>query len=488
MFLVRAVIVLLICFPIHLNCEKCLERFLVDKPILYFYNNRHLDVFGNSSYNPKILVNLDHFPNLNVFDDNVDQPINYIVLVNDSMQINETLSKIFTWTQWHPQSKHLIATKELFDENKAKSALKILWDNDVYNAAIVSLNNFQGFTWYPFNAKNKCGFFINLKSLNACSSFDPFANKFPRKLFKKCPVKISWYPSEIVVKSPYEPKNPGVFIELVFWIENRLGITPVYEKGLALRNVIHKEVSIEDEVDHKKIDVILNVLLYLFVSDMGNNLERSAPLFESERVWVMPQKKRIPAWCMFFNFFSFTMWMMLLIIFLILLVLWCFTRNSSISTSLIAITKLLLWQNVGKVNCLSKKIILACGSLFIIHFTLVFTSRLISTLTNPYLAQTAITLEDIAKMNVTLSYGPFESETLQQADFNLWKLLEMKREQEMFKNMTQDHLKYKLAHNLNNTAIIFSIDRVFLNHYVKNLEEIEIHPVPVLSFLILALT
>lgn len=232
------------------------------------------------------------------------------------------------------------------------------------------------------------------------------------------------------------------------------------------------------KMEEEKADIILNDIVSSSYPVDDNRLEKSAPLFWNELIWILPQKMPIPTWSIFMHLFSVAHWLQLLIAYLMLLTIWSFSRNSSFLSAFLAITRLFLLQNVNNANTLSKRVILATGSFLIVHFSVFFTSQLISMLMNPYGASTITTLDELARMKVSFTYDDHISDLLKSTNHNTWQQLEAKRKGPRGKMDHEQFINF-LSHSLNDSYVIFSTEFMLLYYYVRNLEEIETHPIKV---------
>lgn len=170
--------------------------------------------------------------------------------------------------------------------------------------------------------------------------------------------------------------------------------------------------------------------------------------------------------------------MVLLAVYLLLSISWSFTQNSSLADGFMTITKLFLSQNIRNVNHLSQKMMFLCGCFFIVHFTLLFASQLFVLLMDPFLTFPKITtLEELANMPVNFSYGEYVDEVLQQSDLRVLKRLKAKISSIGLMNV--DEMQDFLANSLNTTQLVFSMDRIILDYFVKNVETVDVHPVSV---------
>lgn len=343
------------------------------------------------------------------------------------------------------------------------------------------LSNDYQFTWYPYESENNCGSAAHLKPFNMCTDFNAFLNKISRKGFMKCTIKVAWAPSLFLIRNPSDTENPGVLINLMSWIQQRLKLTVIYEYENILGNTRRCISLILQVMDRKKISVILDAFLYMFVTEGSTLWERSTLLFTTESTWVMTQRIPLSAWFILANFFSFNLWMKFVFVYIILLILWKLTRNASSILSMITITRLFLLQSITNINCLSRKIIFVSGSFLVLHFTLLFTSRLISTLTNPPLTPKPTTLNDLVAMPVDFLYSQIESEMIQATDLRSWQQLERKRKEFNFFEMEENNYLRFLEDNFNNSRLVFTTDTMFLRYYVQNLEAVELYPKPVSS-------
>lgn len=484
------IVITFIVFNLTVNCDDCLERFiqtlLGDKSIVLLYKHNYLDVFNKLNHQPKILINLNK-PKISVsqFYGFTETEFHYVIIAKDLSQFRDLLVNVFRNRQWNFKTKHLIIFKnDNIDGGIIKDVFRTMWNDGVYNSVVITLYTLQGFTWYPFAPDSNCGSIIHLKRFNVCSNFNPFINKSIPKKLQGCLIKIGWdHSNKLLLNDPSESKDPGMLIQLMSVIERKLKISLICKYVPDLDNSLKNQTALVYMVHDKKIDIFLNDILADVVPEEVSDLDRSIPLFTSRRVWVLPERTPRPVWFIYANTSSLIMWTIFLTIYLMLVALWYTSSYSTVPINFMIITRLLLWQDNWHARSISQKIIVASGTLFALHYSLLFTSRLISAVTNPPLSKAITTLDDLMNMQVEFRYGIAESKVIQNTNLKLWNHLEEKR-RAVINNLKPGDIQNFLESNLKDTHLVFSIDIMLCYIYIDNFEEVDIHPIPVNSLCI----
>lgn len=471
-----AAVILFTFFFLHsVKADKCaenfIEKFLGDQTLFLVHTS---DTLINLQ-NPKILFNIESPSKFISFEQFAPNNVHYVFEAENARELNDFLKRFSRYKRWNPKLKHLIILKELNAES-AKHGFESLWFHDVYNAVIISYFSFEGYTWYPFEKESKCGSFIYLKSFNVCSNFDPFSTKAVRT--QECSIKITLHPRLAHLANQEGSKHIAVVIKLLKWIKQRLRVAFTQKHKNHAPNITDEQYvsQLFQEMETEKIDVISNnpkAELYPF---HDGRWEMSATFYCNEIVWVMPPKRRVHIREMLFRIFSPSVWLNVVLAYLLLLTVWHFAKNSS----LFSIIRMIFCQSIRNTNYFSSRIILASLLFLNIHVSLFFTSRFISLLTDPYQYRLPTTWEQLANLQVKFAYSKLVSDALRETNYNIWKQLQLKRVNAT-RNLEYDKYLEFLSHHFNDSHLVFSIDSLMLHYYVKNLEQILIHPMKVFS-------
>lgn len=354
----------------------------------------------------------------------VHENVNYLVFIDEVERLAALMDKLKSHQNYNPKLKHLLVGEQKLERKDLEGCFRILWGQDVYNAAILTLNDTSVVTWFPYSKRSNCGRNINIKRNSAA----PFSNKIPR-VFRNCPIKVMWKKFLFITTNP-DAKPLGVINQILDILSRKMGLVLDFERQeneIVLQEHHNRTpiVRLTKYVVQNKIGVIANMYGPSIALFMDNRLELSTTLSLSKEMWLLPRRQRLPIIQAFISALTPQEYFYISIALIIFFFVWHLAFSNAVSVSVVDVIRIFLQQPVPRVPGNSRRLLLIFGLFFAIHIGYLYCSQLIRVLYRPFYPAPFKTLEEVLeKTQWKFDCPPHAAAIQRNKNETIWRMMQ----------------------------------------------------------------
>lgn len=242
--------------------------------------------------NPKLIRNYQKL----IYTTNSNfRKFNYVIIDQNFRNFNQTIHNLLSENNLQVHGKYYVKIFKNLTKSEIEEFFGTLWKHEIYNIVLESNNNL--YTWYPYR---NCGK-ITAYHTNITQGF---INKIPRKL--NCSLRVDWTPTSITIKNASNKTDPGIFIWYTNEIARSLGTSFEYLKNEL--DFTNTSLNFNQEMHDRNVTFTVGPFGYFFDGLTG----LSAYVAPMESLLVLPPRKAVSKWRVFFKFDNTTIFLTVL--------------------------------------------------------------------------------------------------------------------------------------------------------------------------------
>ncbi|CAG9818097.1 unnamed protein product [Phaedon cochleariae] len=354
----------------------------------------------------RLITNISNIPELLV-----DDKGHYMIKAECLDDLDMVLSEFEKTGKWHSTSKFFIFLQNDEDLDSIAEIFKKLWKLYIYNA--VATTDFINFyTWFPYAINNNCGREFHLSECPRNNSFDPFANKIPKKV-NNCEFNVTMAIAEMYTD---EKTNEGFINAYIDTICEKLNMS---SKFLPRNYVKYIEESgnlnlIPEEMENDNIQAAQVVLL--FDKRLPCNFcQYTWSILDTNLYFAVPFRKKLPTKIL--EILPNNVKISYIFIAILFVITWKFINKVTWQRSIFDITQLLVTVQTTR-RCMRRSA--NCLLILIFWYGLimntVYSTGLGSILTRPELSPKIQTLEQLLVSDYRIASNIMSMQFIEESD------------------------------------------------------------------------